>query len=147
LVRAISVTSGALLIALSFGSATLVADTRPGLIAEIVTLLAGLAGVGLLLYGLVPKRPGKPAAGETSPPPRPRPAVRSLNDLLIGASGLLLAAVLLVGLAVSAGWQWSIMGAVLLLPMAIGSVYLLAAFVRAPRREWKIELPRFAGRR
>jgi hypothetical protein len=147
MVRGICIAAGGLLIAVAFVSATNVADTRAGLIAEIVTLLSALAGLGLLLYGLVPKRPRGVRPVESIPAPGPQSRVRSVNDLLIGATGLLLAAVLLTGLAISAGWQWSIAGAVMLLPMMIGSGYLCAAFIRAPEREWKVDLQRLTGHR
>lgn len=140
--------AGLLLIAVAFVAASRVADTREGLIAEVVTLLSGLAGTGLLLYGLVPRRR---RAGRTAPPPAsgltPKPARRSANDLVLGAAGLLVAAVLLGGLVVSAGWTWAFVGAVLLVPMLAGSTYLLAAFIRAPDREWRIDFQRLTGHR
>jgi len=139
--RAIFATSGLLLVAVAFIAAARVADTREGLIAEIVTLLAGLGGVGLLLYGLVPKRnafapssAARPAGTEGRP--------RTANDLLVGGGGLAVAVLLLGGLALSAGWGWAALGAVLLLPMIAGSAYLVIAFVRAPQREWSIDLRR-----
>jgi len=140
--RGLSIGSGLVLIAIAFVAAANVADTREGLIAEIVTLLSGLAGVGVLLYGLVPRRP---APGQASVPARsrvPANAPRSANDLLVGSSGLVLAAVLLTGLVLSAGWLWAALGGVLLIPMIAGSAYLLAAFIRAPQREWRIDLQR-----
>jgi hypothetical protein len=146
--RAIFAASGVLLIAVAFLAAVRVADTREGLIAEIVTLLAGLAGVALLLYGLVPKRPGP--ASPAAPPPRapmnePRP--RTANDLLIGGGGIAIALVLLGGLGLSGGWAWAALGAVLLVPMIAGSAYLVIAFFRAPERDWSIDLRRlFASR-
>ena len=137
--RTVSALCGLLLIAIAFIAAAQVADTREGLIAEVITLLAGLAGVGLLLYGLVPKR--KPAPGHEPPvKARPRTSRRSANDLLAGGAGLLIAVVLLTGLAVSAGWTWTAMGAVLLVPMIVGSVYMVVAFARAPERDWSLDL-------
>jgi hypothetical protein len=132
---------GLLLIAVAFVAAAQVADSREGLIAEIVTLLAGLAGVGFLLYGLVPKRHDAPVRqggkhGQT------RPSRRSANDLLAGASGIVVALVLIGGIAFSAGWAWAAMGAVLLVPMLAGSVYLLIAFSRAAERDWSVDLRR-----
>ena len=145
--RALGVGGGLLLVAVAFIAATRVADTREGLIAEIVTLMSGLAGVSLLLYGLIPKRAAaasglRPQPAEYSPR-RPRTA----NDLLFGSLGLLLAIVLLTGLVLSAGWLWALLGAVLLLPMTIGCGYLLAVFVRAPQREWRIDLRRLTSNR
>ena len=146
--RVLALGAGLLLIAVAFAGASRVADTREGLIAEVVTLLSGLAGTGLLLYGLVPRRR---RAGGPGPPPAsgltPKRARRSANDLVLGAAGLLVAAVLLGGLVVSAGWTWAFVGAVLLLPMLAGSTYLLAAFIRAPDREWRIDLQRLSGHR
>ena len=57
MVRAAAIGCGVMLIAIAFIAAFSVADTQRGLVAEVVTLLAGLAGTGLLLYGLVPRRP------------------------------------------------------------------------------------------
>ncbi len=145
--RAIFIASGLLLIAVAFLAAGRVADSREGLIAEIVTLLAGLAGVAMLLYGLVPKRPA-PA----SPTPRARPRIdergpRTANDLLIGGGGIAIALLLLGGLGLSGGWGWAALGAVLLVPMIAGSAYLVIAFFRAPECDWTIDLRRlFASR-
>jgi hypothetical protein len=147
MVRWISAVTGLLLIAVAFFAGSAVADTRQGLIAEIVALLAGLAGISLLLYGLVPKRPAAPARAETSRAREERSKTRSANDLLVGVSGLLLAAVLLGGLAVSGGWTWAALGGVLLLPMVIGCGYLCFAFARAPERDWRIDLAGLAGHR
>jgi hypothetical protein len=69
------------------------------------------------------------------------------NDLVLGGGGLLIAAALLTGLNVSGGWLWTLMGALLLTPMVIGCAYLIAAFIRAPRREWRIDLRRLTGNR
>jgi peptidoglycan/LPS O-acetylase OafA/YrhL len=132
--------AGLILIAIAFLAAGQVADTREGLIAEIITLLCGLAGVGLLLYGLVPRRPS--AFARATIVKRQPPGPRSANDLVIGGGGLLLAVILLGGLAASAGWGWAALGAVMLLPMLIGCGYLLIAFMRAPVREWTIDLRR-----
>jgi hypothetical protein len=127
-VRWLSLIAGAGLIAIAFGAATFVADTRQGLIAEVVTLMAGLFGVSLLLYGLLAR---------TRPAPRPAvsvsPAVRapSSREFTIGAAGLGLAVILISGLAVSAGWQWAALGSVMLLPMMAGSAFLCGRFLRA----------------
>ena len=125
--RRLSLVAGAALIVIAFASATRVADTREGLIAEVITLLSGLVGVSLLLYGLL--------AGAARPAPRPSvPApVRppSSREFTIGAAGLGLAALLVGGLAISAGWQWAALGSVMLLPMIAGSAFLCGRFLRA----------------
>ena len=144
--RWVSIGAGLVLVASAFVAATYVADTREGLIAEVVTLLAGLAGVLLLLYGLVPRRPHPAQAAPADGPKRPS-GPRFLNDLVIGSAGLLVAAVLLTGLLMSAGWQWAIVGTLLLLPMIAGCIYLCAAFLAAPERVWKFDLGRLIGHR
>ena len=137
--RRISLVAGAALVILAFGAATRVSDTREGLIAEVVTLLGGLAGVGLLVYGLTVRRrasqaptPYVPREG-AAPGERggeiPRP--RSTRDILLGAGGITLALILLSGLAVSGGGLWAGLGLALLLPMIAGSVYLCVRFLRA----------------
>jgi hypothetical protein len=128
-VRWLALVVGAGLIAIAFGAATFVADTREGLIAEVVTLMAGLVGVSLLLYGLL-------AGARHSPRPSvsPVPATArapSSREFTIGAAGLGLAVVLIGGLAVSAGWQWAALGSVMLLPMIAGSAFLCGRFLRA----------------
>ena len=146
-IRAAAIGSGALLIGVAFVAAFGVADTRQGLIAEVVTLLSGLAGIGLLIYGLVPHRSsaGRQQSGVATPTRAALP--RTANDLVTGIGGLLLAAVLLTGLAISGGWLWAGLGAVLLLPMGIGSAYLVGAFMRDPDRTWRIDLGRLRRRR
>jgi hypothetical protein len=120
---------GIVLIAVAFAAATRVADTREGLIAEVVTLLGGLAGISFLLYGLFARaRRPVPVSIHRSTQPA---AIRPARELAIGSGGLLVAAVLLTGLAVSGGWQWAALGLVLLLPMIAGSVYLCARSLRA----------------
>jgi hypothetical protein len=140
--------AGVILIAGAFGAATRVADTREGLIYEVVTLLAALAGVSLLLYGLVttlsPARPSRPAplvgvAREEK--------VHNAIELLVGAGGLGIAAILLAGITATAGRAWAVLGAVLLLPMIAGCIYLCFTFARGPRREWKIDLQKLVGHR
>ncbi len=144
--RWIAVLAGLALVAIAFIAASHVADTREGLIAEVVTLFAGLVGVLLLLYGLVPKHStGARDATPASPSSR-LAGPRSANDLLLGSTGLLVAAVLLTGLVMSGGWQWAVIGALLLLPMIAGCVYLCAAFMTAPQRDWTISLRRLIGR-
>lgn len=130
--RWLSLVAGAGLIAIAFGAATFVADTREGLIAEVVTLMAGLFGVSFLLYGLL-------ARTRHAPRPAPRPAVAitpayrapSSREFTIGAAGLGLAVILIGGLAVSAGWQWAALGSVMLSPMIAGSAFLCGRFLRA----------------
>jgi hypothetical protein len=142
--RWVSLGVGIAMIVLAFAAATRVADTHDGLLAEIVTLLAGLAGVSLLLYGL------RAGAGRPSHHLTPRAAahsttraVRPATDLLLGAAGIATGLVLLVGLGLSSGVEWALLGMVMLLPMLTGSVYLCVRFARAPAREWKVDLTRF----
>lgn len=141
--RWVSLGAGIALIVLAFAAATRVADTREGLIAEVITLLAGLAGISLLLYGLIGgARRSSPGAERPLPAKVPAPAVRPVTDLLLGGAGIATAIVLVSGLAVTGGFQWAGLGLVLLLPMIAGSIYLCVRFVRAPAREWKIDLRR-----
>lgn len=127
--RLLSLVAGAGLIVIAFAAATLVADTREGLVAEVVTLMAGLLGVSLLLYGLLAgahpaaRAPVSPAPAATRAP--------SSREFTIGAAGLGLAAILIGGLGVSAGWQWAALGSVMLLPMIAGSAFLCGRFLRA----------------
>jgi hypothetical protein len=144
--RWIAVAAGLAFVVVAFGAATFVADTREGLIAEVVTLFAGLAGVLFLVYGLVPRRAHSPEVAVAVRPQRAS-GPRSLNDLIIGSVGLLIAAILLTGLLMSAGWQWAMVGTLLLLPMIAGCVYLCAAFLAAPERVWKMDLGRLIGHR
>jgi hypothetical protein len=150
--RWVSLTAGAALIVLAFGAATRVADTREGLIAEVITLFAGLAGVSLIIYGLVAyARPSRPAE-EVAPPAVGTPtsqseSVPSANQLLIGAGGLALAAVLLSGLALSGDILWAGLGLVLLFPMVAGSAYLCIRFLRAPERVWRLDIKRPKSRK
>jgi len=136
------------LVVVAFGAATRVADTREGLIYEVVTLLSGLAGVGLLLYGLV----------ATFSHPRPTVAapsvvipaierVHNAGELLVGAAGLVLAATLLGGIAATAGGWWALLGSILLLPMIAGCIYLCFAFARGPLRDWKIDFQKLLSSR
>jgi hypothetical protein len=140
--------AGVALIAVAFLAATRVADTREGLVYEVITLLAGLAGVSLLLYGLVAtfshSRPTLQA------PPVPISAaekVHNAGELLAGASGLVLAAILLAGIAATAGAWWALLGLILLLPMIAGCIYLCFTFARGPRRDWKIDLQKLMSHR
>lgn len=133
---------GVVLLAVAFMAGGQVADTRDGLVAEVIALLAGLAGVSLVLYfwmsGASP-RPDSPAppAGKGS-----SGQIRSATELVAGAVGLVVAAALVGGVALSAGGWWALMGLVLLLPMIIGSAYLCIRFFRAPQRDWNIDLRR-----
>ena len=127
-----AVVAGMALVTLAFAAATRVSDSREGLIAEIITLLGGLAGVSLLIYGLAARRRPSSVLATSSPAPsRLTPRPRSRNDLLLGAGGIGLGIVLLGGLAISAGVGWALFGFVLLLPMISGSVYLCVRFLRA----------------
>lgn len=138
-----------MLVGVAFVAAARVADTREGLIAEVITLLAGLAGVCLVLYGLFattgrqigPANVRLPVTLATSP------QVRSANDLLLGGGGLLVATTLIVGLALSVGPLGVLLGIVLLLPMLAGCAYLCLRFVRSPAREWRIDLQRLIRHR
>ena len=128
-VRTAFLVAGAALVVVAFASATRVADTREGLIAEVVTLLSSLAAVGLLIYGLTARRGQAPASSPGRPTVTLRPRTR--RDLLLGTGGVALALVLLAGLAISGGLLWAGLGLVLLLPMISGSVYLCVRFLRA----------------
>jgi hypothetical protein len=127
--RWVSIGIGIVLIGVAFAAGTRVADTREGLIAEVITLLGGLAGISFLLYGMF-AHVRRPLPASVHQPAQPI-AVRPSRDLAIGGGGLLLAATLLSGLAISGGWQWAALGLVLLLPMIAGSLYLCARFLRA----------------
>ena len=127
--RRLSLIAGIALVAIAFGAATRVADTREGLIAEAITLLAALVGISLVLYGLFAgARPAARPAISRSPALVRKPTAR---DFAIGASGLGLAAILVGGLGITAGLQWAALGSVVLLPMIVGSAVLCARFLRA----------------
>jgi len=127
--RWLALAAGAGLIALAFGAATRVADTREGLIAEVITLMSGLAGVSLLLYGLLAGA-ARPAPVRVAPSPAPR-RPPSRKEFTIGAAGLGLAALLIGGLAITAGLELAALGSVMLLPMIAGSAFLCGRFLRA----------------
>jgi hypothetical protein len=139
---------GVVLIAGAFAAATRVADTREGLVYEVVTLLAGLAGVSLLLYGLVAtRRSSRPAAQMPPPATSPVEKVHNAGELLAGVSGLVVAAILLAGIAATAGALWAVLGSIMLLPMMAGCLYLCFTFARGPRRDWKIDLAKLRSLR
>jgi hypothetical protein len=130
--RWLTILAGTALVILAFAAATRVADTREGLVAEVVTLLAGLGGVLLLIYGLTARRrpadrPQAPAASV----PAARRRGRSARDLALGAGGITLAAILFTGLAVSGGPMWAGLGLLLMVPMLAGSLYLCVRFLRS----------------
>lgn len=129
--RWIALVVGIALIVLAFAAATRVADTREGLVAEVITLLAGLAGLGLGSYAFFAR--DHPAATRPMRPPRPTPLQRSGSprDLALGAGGIGLSIVLLAGLGISGGFLWAGLGFLLLLPMLAGSVYLCWRSLRA----------------
>ncbi len=141
--------AGVVLVAVAFFAAGRVADTRQGLVFEVITLLAGLAGVSLVLYGLLATtgQQNGPASARLSAILEMPPQARSANDLLLGGSGLLIATILIIGIALSAGLLWALLGLVLLLPMVTGCAYLCFRFLRAPEREWRIDLRRFTRHR
>lgn len=141
--------AGALLIAAAFAAAARVADTREGLVYEVVTLMAGLTGVSFLLYGLVATR-SRSRLNAPTPRPVATPGdekVHNAGELLAGVSGLVVAAILLAGIAVTAGALWALLGSILLLPMIAGCLYLCFAFARGPRRDWKIDLEKLRSPR
>jgi hypothetical protein len=139
---------GVILIGGAFLAGARVADTREGLVYEIVTLLAGLAGVSLVLYGLVATL-GRPQA-HLSQPQTTAPVgdkVHNAAELMLGVFGLVVAATLVIGIGVSAGVLWALVGSILLLPMIAGSAYLCFSFARGPRREWRIDVRELVSRR
>lgn len=129
-VRAATLVAGAALVVVAFAASTRVADTREGLVAEVITLLSGLLAVGLLMYGLTARR-ARPQTGIAESVPARVVRPRTARDLALGAGGLVLALILLVGLEVSGGPLWAGLGLVLLLPMISGCVYLCARFLRS----------------
>ena len=133
--RWLALVAGVALTALAIAAVTRVADTREGLVAEIVTLLGALAGVSLLIYGLTARSRPRPqlAAPTGLGPAIATPRVRSSRDLLLGAAGVALALILLGGLAISGGLLWAAFGLALLLPMLAGCVYLCLRYLRASR--------------
>jgi hypothetical protein len=130
-VRRLALAAGLALTVLAFGSATRVADTREGLVFEVITLLGGLAGIGLLTYSFAARR--RPSIPQAAPdrPVTESARPRSNRDLLMGAGGIVLGLILLVGLALSGGALWAGFGLALMLPMLAGSVYLFVRYLRA----------------
>lgn len=119
-----AIVASAALIVLAFAAATRVADTREGLIAEVITLLAGAAGLTLGTYAYAArKRPAPPEHRDANRPIRTGPNSPP-RDLALGAVGIGLSIVLLAGLGISGGFLWAGLGFLLLLPMLSGSVYL-----------------------
>ena len=129
--------AGIVLVGIAFFAATRVANTREGLLYEVVTLLAGMAGVILVLYGLFARSKGPADARLPAEPPS---RIRSANDLVLGAGGLLVATILVLGIALTTGPLWALLGLLLLLPMVAGCAYLCFRFLRAPERVWRIDL-------
>jgi hypothetical protein len=137
------------LVVVAFLAAGRVADTRAGLVYEVITLLAGLAAVILILYGLFATSGRQKGPGSAPVPSTPRmpTRIRSANDLLVGGGGLAIAVILTIGIGVSSGPLWALLGLVLLLPMVTGCAYLCLRFLRAPEREWRIDLQRLTRHR
>lgn len=140
--RWLALVIGAALIAVAFFAGGRVADTREGLIAEVIALLTALVGVGLVLYWWVSGARPRPGSAPTTRDKAPAVQIRSATELLVGGVGLSIAAALVAGVALSAGALWALMGFVLLLPMILGSAYLCVRFFRAPKRDWSIDLRR-----
>lgn len=138
--RWLALVIGAALIAIAFVAGGRVADTREGLIAEVITLFAALVGVGLVLYAWVSGARPRPRGSAPQGAHAPVVQVRTATELLAGAVGLLIAAALIAGVAFSAGGLWTLMAIVLLLPMILGSAYLCVRFWRTPKREWTIDV-------
>jgi hypothetical protein len=141
-VRWLALVIGAALIAVAFFAGGRVADTREGLIAEVIALLTALVGVGLVLYWWISGARPRPGSAPKARDQAPAVQIRSATELLVGGVGLLIAAALVAGVALSAGELWALMGFVLLLPMILGSAYLCVRFFRAPKRDWSIDLRR-----
>jgi hypothetical protein len=139
--RWVALAAGICITALAFVSVTHVENTREGLIAEVITEFSALIGISLTLYGLLAgtRRPAGQSKTTERTAPNPPPA-RSVRDLITGGGGLLVAFVLLTGIALSSGIQWAALGGVVLLPMIAGSIYLCVRFTTAPVRSWKLEL-------
>jgi hypothetical protein len=143
--RRLSLLAGLALIALAFVAATRIENTRQGLIAEVTLYLCGALGLVLLFYGLFARsRPSTSNQSESVEARTPQAKVPTANDLVLGTTGILFAIILLSGLAFSAGMLWLVLGFVLLLPMIAGSFYLSLRFIRAPIRDWRVDLRAFS---
>ena len=130
--RPLSLVAGIALVVLAFAAATRVTDTREGLVAEVITLLGGLAGVALLIYALAARRrPRGAQAAASSSASMASARRRSTRDLALGVGGVALAVVLLTGLVITGGLMWAGLGLGLLLPMLAGCVYLCVRFLRS----------------
>ncbi|TMD97543.1 MAG: hypothetical protein E6I72_05990 [Chloroflexi bacterium] len=133
--RRLSLACGLALVVLAFAAASRVSDTREGQVAEVVTLLGGLAGIGLLTYAFASRPRATSSSSSSTSPVTRTPAMggrrRSSRDLVLGAGGVVLAVCLLAGLAFSGGPLWAAFGLALLVPMIAGSVYLCLRFLRA----------------
>jgi len=92
---------------------------------------------------------GRPRSAAAAPPVVTQPTARVHNagELLVGAAGLVVAAILLAGIAATAGGWWALLGSILLLPMIAGCIYLCFAFARGPLRDWKIDLQKLMSNR
>lgn len=129
--RWLSLVAGVALLILAFIAYTRIADTREGLIAEAILLLAGGTGLTLAIYGLSARdRRSSAGTSDTRQASEPATRTRPPRDLALGAAGILLSVVLLTGLAVSGGFLWAGLGFLLLLPMLAGSVYLCWRSIR-----------------
>ncbi len=126
MIRWVALACGLALLALSVIAFTMVADTREGQIAEVITLLAFGSGFVLLIYGFAARRRPSPASGAHGEPQTGRASAPrgSPRDLALGVAGVMVSAVLVTGLAVTGGLMWAGFGFVILLPMLAGSVYL-----------------------
>ncbi|MFI5284335.1 MAG: hypothetical protein ACHQ0J_14560 [Candidatus Dormibacterales bacterium] len=136
--RWLSISVGVVLIAVAFAAATRVADTREGLIAEVVTLFAALVGISFVLFGMFAGVRLRPRSAQSPPAKGPAGGARSVRDLLLGGAGVAVTLVLLAGLTASAGIQWAGLGSLMLLPLIAGSLYLCIRFLRAPVRDWRV---------
>jgi len=142
----VSVIAGLALIAVAAIAAVRVENSREGLIAEAITLLGGMAGLVLLFYGIYSRpRPSTSVLSASSRTIATEPKVRSANDLMLGTAGILITIGLLSGLWFSGGLLWAGFGFFLLLPMIAGSFYVGLRFLRAPTRDWRVDLRPLRG--
>src|SRR6202165_77823 len=121
-----SAVAGVVLIAVAFGAATRVAKTREGLIAEVITLLAGLAGMTLVFFGLFTGLRLVPRPAVERPPAPARPP--SLRDFALGTAGLLLAVFLIGGWGFSAGWQGDARSVIVMVSWFVGGAFFSSRF-------------------